>query len=101
MNIAILRVKECEKYKSRELDLNDLKLEILPDLPDFIKILKCNNNKLKYLPNKMPDSLQIIYCYNNKITKLPDKMPDSLQTIDCSNNPMAKLSDKMPDSLQT
>ena len=78
MNIAIsrIRVKECEKYKSRELDLNDLKLEILPDLPDFIKILKCNNNKLKYLPNKIPDLLQVIYCGGNQITTLPNKMPN-------------------------
>ena len=76
MNITILGVRECEKYKSRELDLNDLKLEILPDLPDFIKILKCNNNKLKYLPNKIPDLLQVIYCGGNQITTLPNKMPN-------------------------
>ena len=100
MNIAIVRVIECEKYKSRKLDLCDLKLEILPDLPDFIKILECNNNKLKYLPNKMPDSLQTIYCNDNQITKLSDKMPDSLQAIYCNYNQITGLPNKMPISLR-
>src|ERR1700748_937065 len=100
MDIAILRITECEKYKSENLDLNDLKLENLPYLPNFIKHLKCNNNKLQKLPDKMPDSLQEIYCSNNQITKLPDKMPDSLQIIYCDNNQITKLPDKMPDSLQ-
>ena len=47
MDIAILRIKECEKNQSKKLDLSGLELEILPDLPNFVKILSCYRNKLK------------------------------------------------------
>src|ERR1700733_6782355 len=97
---AIFRIEKRIKNRNELLDLSYLGLESLPELPKFIKILKCTNNNLTKLPDKMPDSLQKIYCYNNQITKLPDKMPNSLQTINCSNNQITRLPDKMPDSLQ-
>ena len=49
MNIAIQRIIECEKNNAEELYLNELELENLPDLPNFIKHLECINNKLKKL----------------------------------------------------
>jgi Leucine-rich repeat (LRR) protein len=72
--IEILRVEECIKNKNELFNLSNLNLESLPELPKFIKILACNNNKLNKLPDKLPNSLQTIDCDNNQITKLPDKM---------------------------
>ena len=99
MDTVILRIEKYIKNKNESLDLS-MKLKSLPVLPNFIKILYCNNNKLIELPDKMPNSLQKIYCSNNQITKLPDKIPDSLQQICCKFNKIIKLPGKMPDSLQ-
>ena len=82
----MIAIEECITHKNKLLDLSNLNLKSLPELPKFIKILYCYNNQITRLPDKMPDSLQIIYCFNNQITKLPDKMPDSLQIIFCNNN---------------
>ena len=87
----MIAIEECIKNKNEFLDLSNLNLESLPELPKFIKILKCNNNKLTKLPDKMPDSLQTIDCSNNQITKLPDKMPNSLQKLYCNGNKLKEL----------
>ena len=58
MDTVILCIEECIKNKNESLDLSDLELKSLPVLPNFIKILYCNNNKLIELPDKMSDSLQ-------------------------------------------
>ena len=64
------KIDECIKNKSEELDLCDLNLVCLPEIPIFVKILRCSNNNLTILPEKLPDSLQRIDCNNNQITKL-------------------------------
>ena len=85
------KIKECIKNKACELDLNSMNLSCLPELPNFIKILKCANNQITQLPEKLPNSLQKIFCNNNQITKLTGKLPDSLQIIYCYNNQITKL----------
>jgi Leucine-rich repeat (LRR) protein len=79
-----------------ELNLSGLELEVLPELPNGLKILNCSNNNLKSLPN-LPDSLTGLYCSNNKIQSLPD-LPGSLTKLDCSNNYLKSLPN-LPDSL--
>src|SRR5437868_4015180 len=91
MEIAILRIKECEKNKSYDLSLSNLGLEILPDLQNFVRILSCSQNKITKLPEKLPNSLQILYCPRNQLTKLPEKLPNSLQVIECYDNKITKL----------
>ena len=50
MNTEISRIGACKKNKSEQLDLSDLKLKFLPNLPNFIKELKCSNNQITKLP---------------------------------------------------
>lgn len=56
---------------SRVLDLSNLNLDSLPDLPDNIEYLKCNNNYILYI-NRVPKSLKVLECRNNYILKLEE-----------------------------
>ena len=87
----MIAIEEYINNKNELLDLSNLNLKSLSELPKFIKILKCNNNQITELPDKMPDSLQVIYCACNQITKLPDKLPNSLLRINCYENKLEEL----------
>lgn len=62
--------------KTATLDLSKLGLVTLPELPEGLYSLICNNNNnLTTLP-ELPDTLILLYCNNNKLTSLP-KLPDT------------------------
>ena len=102
--------KESKKYIIDNLELNSFTnlvefncnscdLKKLPNLPNSLKILKCYNNKLELLPEKLPNTLEILHCWNNKISKLPD-LPDTLIDLDCTRNNLTKLPKFFPISLR-
>ncbi len=71
------------------LDLSDLQLETLPELPNKVCILYCFNNKLTSLSISLPN-LKELYCWNNELTSI-DTLPDSLEVLQLSNNKLTSL----------
>lgn len=67
-----------------ELDLSNLNLDILPHIPEGIKILKCNNNNLKFI-DYLPSTLEELHCENNRLTYL-FKLPKNLKVLKCKGN---------------
>ena len=53
------------------------------------KILNLADLNLNELP-ELPKGLEILYCYNNKLTKLPE-LPEGLKTLKCDNNKLTEL----------
>ena len=99
-DIRINSEKDFHKIKDGVEKINafSANLTFLPELPNSLIELYCNNNKLTFLP-KLPESLEILSCYNNKLESLP-KLPESLETLYCSRNKLKYLP-KLPESLKT
>ena len=82
-------MKHIKTYKlfesiQTEMDVSGKDLTSLPELPNSLEILYCNNNKLNSLP-ELPNSLERLWCHNNKLNSLPE-LPNSLKTLWCHNN---------------
>jgi len=73
----------------KTLDLSNLDLIELPELPKGLKYLYCEYNQLTKLP-KLPEELVILYCHNNQLTKLPE-LPKGLKYLDCDGNKLTEL----------
>jgi hypothetical protein len=84
MDRAIQKVIECYETKSDELNLHNLGLTELPELPPHIKKLTCPLNKLNYLPT-LPHQLEHINCVANPIMELPEIPPSivSIHAVGC------------------
>lgn len=72
----MLAKKYEQAKKTGTLDLSDMKLKVLPPLPDSIVRLDCSKNQLTCLP-ALPESLTGLNCYMNQLVCLPD-LPDAL-----------------------
>jgi hypothetical protein len=72
-----------------ELNLSNLGLKKLPNIPEGITILKCDNNEISLIDN-LPNSLIELYCSNNKIRKL-ENLPKNLIKLECKNNYLTHL----------
>ena len=83
------------------LDLRSLHLEYLPELPDNVKKLYCQNNWLLNMFSnsslKLPKDLTILDCHNNQLTELPP-LPKNLVELHCSSNHLTELPE-LPDSI--
>ena len=62
---------------------------MLPNLPQNLKELYCDNNQLTSLPT-LPQNLKKLYCYNNQLTSLPT-LPQNLEILGCYDNQLACL----------
>jgi hypothetical protein len=87
-------LRRLEIWKSNgdpnaQLNLSDLGLEQLPDIPDSCRHLNCAYNNLKQLPN-LPHYVQL-FCQGNKLTELPKL--DNCVCLNCSNNLLRQLPD--------
>jgi len=84
---AVLKI---QKRRSKgEVCLNYCELKYLPPIPEGVKVLKCNNNRLVKLPS-LPNGLISLECRNNQLTILTD-LPLSLQGITFGGNPLTEL----------
>ena len=61
----------------------------LPTLPQNLKILYCDNNKLTFLTT-LPQNLKELYCDNNKLTFLTT-LPQNLKELYCRENQLTSL----------
>jgi hypothetical protein len=78
MEEAIERVR---KWTSGTLNLSNLGLTELPELPAGLTLLYCSNNQLTTLPDTLPAGLTTLYCFVNQLTTLPDTLPASLISL--------------------
>jgi hypothetical protein len=87
-----------DKIKTAEnsgiLDVSNMNLYTLPELPSNLIKLRCTDNYLTFLP-PLPSSLKALFCYNNKIRCLP-KLPDSLITLYCNHNKLVNMPEFPP-----
>jgi hypothetical protein len=73
----------------KPLHLTGLGLKELPALPENVRILYCNSNKLEYLP-VLPASLYSLHCDHNNLKELPN-LPEGLQELTCISNQLTVL----------
>jgi hypothetical protein len=78
------------------LDLADLKLKILPELPENVENLDCDMNHLTSLPT-LPKTLKELRCSYNRLRSLPS-LPNTLEVLMCDNNKLESLP-TLPNSL--
>ena len=78
------------------LDLSDLGLEALPNLPPGVKVLRCSDNRLTQLP-RLPSGLRSLECSHNRLTQLPE-LPSTLVRLWCAENELTTLPE-LPDRL--
>ena len=71
------------------LDISNMGLSSLPELPTTLTTLDCSRNALTYLP-PLPLSLTRLYCSENKLTSLPT-LPQTLIGLFCSQNQLTSL----------
>jgi hypothetical protein len=77
-NKSISNLTGVEGFSSlRTLNCSFNNLTILPNLPEWISNLSCNNNQIVNLPTILPRYLRIFNCANNLINCLPC-LPESL-----------------------
>ncbi|HCM1955098.1 TPA: acetyltransferase [Salmonella enterica subsp. salamae serovar 9,46:z4,z24:z39:z42] len=95
--MAVERLLVCLAKQESTLDLSELNLSSLPDLPPLIKTLRVNDNHLSSLPD-LPESLQILICSFNPLEQLPP-LPYSLKELTCSACHLKNLP-ALPDALE-
>lgn len=95
--MAVERLLICLAKQESTLDLSELNLSSLPDLPPLITTLRVNDNHLSSLP-ALPESLQILICSFNPLEQLPP-LPYSLKELTCSACHLKNLP-SLPDTLE-
>ena len=78
------------------LGVSWLNITSLPELPETLTELYCENTQLSVLP-KLPETLTHLYCNNTQLSVLP-KLPETLKELSCSNTQLSVLP-KLPDTL--
>jgi len=75
----------------------DNEIRFLPQLPDSLEYIDCNNNNLIELP-RLPKNLKMLLCYSNDIKVLPE-LPENLEILICGDNSLVQLP-KLPNTLK-
>lgn len=89
---AWLKLNDAEKI----LDLSHLDLSSLPPLPETLRKLKADHNRLEALPENLPPRLQALDVHVNHLLALPESLPFSqLQILNLANNKLATLAPGM------
>ena len=82
---------------TKRLDILDINITSLPELPSGLQELYCYDTLLTSLP-KLPSGLQVLYCSYTPLSSLPE-LPSGLQELNCSNTQLASLPE-LPSGLQ-
>jgi hypothetical protein len=78
------------------LDCSNSMVENIKYIPNTLKILRCEDTKIKTLP-ELHEGLEELYCFNTSITTLP-KLPTTLRVLNCGSCKLTKLPE-LPNSL--
>jgi len=91
MDVARERINQWRAggIDTETLDLSNLGLTELPQLPSKLKRLNCSGNNLTVIP-ELPIELEYLNCSKNKIY-LIEKFPINCKYIDCSYNVLKSL----------
>lgn len=85
---GVLDLKRFEYLKKLDCSYNDI-TDII-NMPETLEILKCNNNKIKSLTNRIETDGIWWFCYYNKI--FPSSyLPDSIIEINCCFNDIENI----------
>lgn len=87
--LAVSRLRDSQHKQAISLDLSDLGLSSLPELPTSLQELIISGNKLTILPT-LPPSLLVLKAANNLLTTLPE-LPPTLRLLDVANNQLMTL----------
>ncbi|MBF2042302.1 T3SS effector E3 ubiquitin ligase YopM, partial [Yersinia pestis] len=87
--MAVSRLRDCLDRQAHELELNNLGLSSLPELPPHLESLVASCNSLTELP-ELPQSLKSLLVDNNNLKALSD-LPPLLEYLGVSNNQLEKL----------
>jgi hypothetical protein len=82
---------------NKELDLSELNLTELPNLPNTVKKLNCSYNPLKTLRN-LPPNLRTLKCEGTALVRF-ENVPITLRYVNCSGSDLTSL-DGLPDSIR-
>ncbi len=86
----IANINKIENYDDiKVLICNNNKLRCLPELPQTLIFLKCSNNKLTYLP-ELSQTLKTLICHYNRLIYLPE-LPQTLYILACDHNKLIYL----------
>jgi Leucine-rich repeat (LRR) protein len=86
------RIYEWAKgHRSEMLDLSGLELTVLPQLPNNIRKLNLNNNKLTELDLFSYDQLTYLFCSENQLTRLDVSECNKLLELTCDDNRLNHL----------
>jgi|UniRef100_A0A6C0H1A6 Leucine-rich repeat (LRR) protein len=99
MDIVQKRINDCLQNNSLKLDLSNLNLEYLPNLPENLIELYCDQNQLILLPDNLPKNLCILNCSFNKLKFLPN-LPNNLEYLYCNNNNLLSLPNEFPNTIK-
>ncbi|EIZ9578152.1 E3 ubiquitin--protein ligase, partial [Shigella flexneri] len=88
-NIAFNRLKICLQNQEAELNLSELDLKTLPDLPPQITTLEIRKNQLTHLPD-LPPMLKVIHAQFNQLESLP-ALPETLEELNAGDNKIKEL----------
>ena len=103
--LSLLSVRLSRLQLLQELYCNYNRLDILPSLPNSLRVLKCTDGQLTMISSplqspssQLPQSLQLLDCSFNRLLTLPI-LPPQLRDLYISNNYLTTLP-PLPHSLQ-
>lgn len=99
---AVIRLNRWLEQGSLDepLLLSGLQLTSLPRLPNSLRVLHAQNNRLSQLPESLPSSMLALYVQGNPLNSLPADLPASLQDLDARDCRLLELPSNLPVTLQ-
>lgn len=85
--MKLIEVDINELLMTNKINLCDMKLDELPEIPSWITSLDCEENNIKTLPD-LPN-IVTLFCGYNKLTNLPE-LP-KCRILFCSSNKLTEL----------
>lgn len=89
MEEAKNRVNKWED-ETQTLNLSNLGLTYLPDLPEKLTKLDCSHNQLKEFNIPLPESLTYLNCSYNQLEEI-SSLPETLTYLNCRYNELQQL----------
>ncbi|EFL3764249.1 DUF5503 domain-containing protein [Escherichia coli] len=92
---ALVRMFKCVELHSNELNLSNLFLGSVPPLPEWIEMLRLNDNQLVSI--QVPESCKELELEFNILTEFP-KVPNGITLISVNNNQISRIDSFPPKS---
>lgn len=100
---AVMRLKIWvdRNRPNRPLDLANLGLTSLPQLPSGVQEVYAFSNRIARLDVLLPDSIEVLHLAKNALTELPAPLPSGLRKLHLRFNQLSRLPDPLPETLDT